>query len=174
MPCPWNHVPKYRKHRISGQAIVTLCGTDFYLGPHGSKTSKAEYDRLIAEWLANDRRLVQTHQFTVTIEELLAAFWQHAERYYLRPDGSPTKELDSYRQAMKPMRALSDGEGFFPLLRCYCLLQVVTFLSSCSFGGGNITPIRTTFNRGVFHYSSGNYQEAIAEFKLDSPVLFFT
>ncbi len=42
-------VPAYRKHRGSGQAIVTLNGKDFYLGPHGSKVSKGEYDRLIAE-----------------------------------------------------------------------------------------------------------------------------
>ena len=26
-------VPKYRKHRASGQAVVTLCGVDHYLGP---------------------------------------------------------------------------------------------------------------------------------------------
>ena len=45
-------VPSYRKHKPSGQAVVTLSGRDHYLGPHGSKTSIAEYDRLIAEWLA--------------------------------------------------------------------------------------------------------------------------
>ena len=28
--------PTYRKHRPSGQAVVTLSGRDFYLGPHGS------------------------------------------------------------------------------------------------------------------------------------------
>jgi hypothetical protein len=34
--------PKYRKHRASGQAVVTLNGHDYYLGPHGTKASKAE------------------------------------------------------------------------------------------------------------------------------------
>ena len=33
--------PKYRKHRASGQAVVTLNGRDIYLGPHGTKASKA-------------------------------------------------------------------------------------------------------------------------------------
>ena len=41
MPKLINAVPKYRKHKASGQAIITLCGRDFYLGPHGSKTSNA-------------------------------------------------------------------------------------------------------------------------------------
>jgi len=49
--------PKYTKHKASGQAVVRINGRDYYLGPHGSKVSVAEYDRLIAEWLANGRRL---------------------------------------------------------------------------------------------------------------------
>ncbi len=55
MPKPARRVPTYRKHKPSGQAVVTLCGTDFYLGPHNSQTSINEYDRLIAEWLSNGR-----------------------------------------------------------------------------------------------------------------------
>ncbi|QDS96906.1 hypothetical protein HG15A2_01650 [Adhaeretor mobilis] len=34
-----NRVPKCRKHRASGQAIVTLSGSDHYLGPRGTKAS---------------------------------------------------------------------------------------------------------------------------------------
>ncbi len=33
MPQLTKSIPKYRKHRASGQAIVTLSGKDFYLGP---------------------------------------------------------------------------------------------------------------------------------------------
>ena len=50
-----NSIPKYRKHRGSGQAIVTIAGRDHYLGPHGTKASRIEYDRLIMEWLASGR-----------------------------------------------------------------------------------------------------------------------
>jgi hypothetical protein len=39
-----NRLLKYRKHRASGQAVVTLNGRDFYLGPHNTKASKLEYD----------------------------------------------------------------------------------------------------------------------------------
>ena len=49
-------LPKYRKHRASGQAFVELNGHRHYLGPHGTKTSKLEYDRLTGEWLANGQR----------------------------------------------------------------------------------------------------------------------
>ena len=52
MPTLISSVPKYRKHKATGQAIVTIQGRDFYLGPHGTKASKLEYDRLIGEWLA--------------------------------------------------------------------------------------------------------------------------
>ena len=40
MPRYVNAVPKYRKHRASGQAIVTIHGRDHYLGPHGTKASR--------------------------------------------------------------------------------------------------------------------------------------
>ena len=48
MPTPTNHIPKYRKHRGSGQAVCTIAGKDFYLSPHGTKASQLQYDRLIA------------------------------------------------------------------------------------------------------------------------------
>ena len=46
-------LPKYRLHKQSGQAIVTLGGRDFLLGKHGSAASRQEYRRLTAEWLAS-------------------------------------------------------------------------------------------------------------------------
>ena len=53
MPKLTRALPKYRLHRASGQAVVAFNGRDFYLGPHATKTSKIEYDRLIGEWLAH-------------------------------------------------------------------------------------------------------------------------
>ncbi len=75
MPRLSRRVPLYRKHRASGQAIVVLSGQIFYLGPHGTKTSKLEYDRLIAEWLARGRRPVAREpdeSGEITIVELIA------------------------------------------------------------------------------------------------------
>jgi hypothetical protein len=59
-------VPSYRRHKPTGQAVVTLGGRDVYLGKWNSKASRAEYDRLIGEWLANGRRLPSScNDFTV-------------------------------------------------------------------------------------------------------------
>jgi hypothetical protein len=41
--------PKHRKHKASGQAVVTIAGRDHYLGPWRSRISHVEYDRLIGE-----------------------------------------------------------------------------------------------------------------------------
>ncbi|QDS99935.1 tyrosine-type recombinase/integrase [Adhaeretor mobilis] len=83
MPKLSNSLPKYRKHRGSGQAVVTLSGRDYYLGPHGTKTSKLEYDRLIAEWLSSGRSpAFGTSQDDLSIAELLAAYLRYAKDYY--------------------------------------------------------------------------------------------
>ena len=46
-------VPKYRRHKPTGQAVVTLSGKDHYLGKWNTAASKAEYDRLIGEWVTS-------------------------------------------------------------------------------------------------------------------------
>ncbi len=81
MPRLSRSVPKYRKHRASGQAVVTLNGRDFYLGPHGTKASKVEYDRLIAEWLANGR-VPDEPAAVLTVVELAARYLRFAKGYY--------------------------------------------------------------------------------------------
>jgi hypothetical protein len=108
MPRLNGRIPRYRLHKRSGQAIVTLNGRDHYLGPHGSQTSKAEYDRLIAEWLVSGRRRAQPEESSPapTIDHIIHGFWQHAQIHYRRPDGTPTSELDNFRQALRPLRRL--------------------------------------------------------------------
>jgi integrase len=101
---PNTTTPKYRKHRASGQAIVTINGRDYYLGPHDTAASKREYDRLIAEWLANGRQ-DQLKVAGLTILELLAAYWRFAETYY-RKDGRPTSEVSSIRDSMRFLKKL--------------------------------------------------------------------
>ncbi len=57
MPRLSQAVPRYQKHRATGQAVVRVNGRDYYLGPHGTKASRLEYDRLIGEWLATGRSI---------------------------------------------------------------------------------------------------------------------
>jgi hypothetical protein len=112
MPRLISRTPAYRLHRASGQAVVTLDGRDFYLGPHGTRTSRVEYDRLIAEWLAHGRRLPASSggRSDLSVSELILAFMKFAEGHYTR-DGKPTRHLDNLRDALRPLRKLY---GHFP------------------------------------------------------------
>jgi len=82
---PSRRTPSYRLHKPSGQAVVTLNGRDFYLGKHNTKTSRAEFDRLIGEWLTNGRQLPNdTGIGNKSIAELLVAYFHFAKSYYAR------------------------------------------------------------------------------------------
>lgn len=104
MPSLKNVLPKYRKHRASGQAVVTLSGVDHYLGPHGTKASKLEYDRLLAEWLANGRRL-ETPQESLTVAEVIRAYVEHAAKHF-KKHGKHTTSYKALRSALRPLRQL--------------------------------------------------------------------
>lgn len=83
MPRLTNALPRYRKHRASGQAVVTLSGVDHYLGPHGTKASRLLYDRLLAEWLAGGRTPAHS-EAPITVVELSAKYLRFARGYYRR------------------------------------------------------------------------------------------
>lgn len=100
-------VPKYRKHRGSGQAVVTLAGVDHYLGPHGSDKSIDKYDRLIAEFLANGRRATVAE--TITINVLASGFLEHAKTYYVK-EGKPTTELGEFKSVMRVLCRMYGNE----------------------------------------------------------------
>ena len=94
MPRLVHQVPKYRKHRASGQAIVTIAGKDHYLGPHGTKASHAFYDRLVAEFLSAGRQVVEPARAeSSSVVEVLAAFWRHCKNYYVK-EGKPTTKVE--------------------------------------------------------------------------------
>ena len=107
MPAKRIKAPSYRRHKASGQAVVTLDGKDFYLGPHGTKASHTEYDRVVAEWLANGRQLPRSGSgpTDVTINELVAAYWQFARGYYVK-NGRPTDKQYALKAALRPLRRL--------------------------------------------------------------------
>jgi hypothetical protein len=95
-----NSVPKYRKQRASGQAVVTLNGRDHYLGAWKSKASRIEYDRPIGEWSQNGRCLPKELQNDLTVSELIVAYWRHAQAYYVK-DGRATDEQAGVKSAMR-------------------------------------------------------------------------
>ena len=86
--------PSYHLHKPTNQAVVTIGGRDYYLGTYNSAKSRAEYDRLISEWLANGRQLAAIQ--AATVNELMVGYIRHVDSYYVK-DGSPTSEAGLIR-----------------------------------------------------------------------------
>ncbi|MEX0586671.1 MAG: site-specific integrase, partial [Pirellulales bacterium] len=111
-------MPRYRKHRASGQAVVCVGGKTYYLGPHDSKASRLEYDRLVGEWTAAGRPAHGLSQSTdITVVELIARYWTFAKGYY-RKNGRPTGTLRFIRHALRPLRIMYGSrlaDSFGPL-----------------------------------------------------------
>lgn len=107
MPKNQPRTPSYRLHKPTGLAVATVSGKDVYLGTYGTPESRAEYDRVVAEWLANGRRPTQEDRATpVSVSEVLLAYVDYAEAYY-RPDGQPTKELLHIKSIARHIHELS-------------------------------------------------------------------
>ena len=104
-------VPSYCRPKASGRAVVRIDGTDHYLGIYGSPKSHERYQRAIAEYLGNgDSRKVlelsaRSRGADLTVVELIAAYWEHAQTYYLK-NGEPTSEQNSLRLALRPLKLL--------------------------------------------------------------------
>jgi len=96
--------PRYRRHKATGQAIVTLGGRDIYLGKYRSAASREAYQRLVGEWMQNGGR-PPTPLYTATVVELVVAYIRFADGYY-RKDGRPTNEVRMIKAAMKIVRQL--------------------------------------------------------------------
>jgi hypothetical protein len=98
MPRPIS-VPKLTHHKASGKAVVRLSGIDVYCGTFGTPEATAAYDRTVAEWLARGRASGPARRTGpdtgeppsgVSVNEILLAFWRHAEEHYRTPEGTPS------------------------------------------------------------------------------------
>ena len=110
-----NSIPKLTLHRASGKAVVRLSGVAVYCGIFGTSDAKVAYDRAVAEWLARGRaqdvRPEPAASPGLSVNELLLAFVKHADQHYRRPDGTPTNEINEYRQTL---RVVQDHYGLTP------------------------------------------------------------
>ena len=102
-------VPKYTHHKPSGQARVIINSKHIYLGEYGSHESQEKYARLLAESVlpaSHVAELIGPDGFPdLTINELLVAYLDYAEGYYV-DDDRPTKEVDNIMNSVRPLRAL--------------------------------------------------------------------
>jgi hypothetical protein len=107
MPAASLRTPSYRLLKPTGQAVVTLNGRDFYLGRYNSPASRAEYDRLIVEWISNGRRLpapMSGAGSDLSVNEVAVAYLAFADGYVKH--GRPTTEPTAIRQSIRPLRQL--------------------------------------------------------------------
>lgn len=144
-----NHaVPKYRLHKASGQAVVTIQGRVHYLGPWQSKASQLEYDRLIGEWLAAGRPQVTTPVETdVTVIELIAAYWTFAQSYYVK-NGEPTGTIPGIKVALRILRETyghTSAVDFGPLALKSLQAKMIDLGHSRRYINDNIDRIRRAF-----------------------------
>lgn len=122
-------LPKLCHHRASGRGYVWLDGRRHYLGPWGEDETREAYERLLAQWLAGGRAL-PVAPTEITVAEILARYWRHAESYYRRPDGGPSRELDCLRYALRPLKDLYASTP------------------AAAFGAGDLKAIREAWARG--------------------------
>jgi integrase len=103
---PRKPVPTYRHHKFSNQAVVTLGGRDVYLGVFESPASIAAYARLCAELQAGAAQaaVLRARAGTIAVNDLVEAFWAHAQAHYRRRDGTPTNEVKEYKQVIRRLR----------------------------------------------------------------------
>jgi integrase len=107
-------VPSYRCKTSNGRkyGCVSLPDgsggrRDILLGAYGSAESRAEYARVISEWEAAGRALPQVPATNdITINELILAFWPHAQKHYRHPDGTPTSELNHFKISLSQLKKL--------------------------------------------------------------------
>jgi integrase len=147
MPRLIHLVPRYRKHKPSGQAVVTLNGKDHYLGPHNGHISKREYERLIGEWLTSGRQSHVTATDGMTIIDAIACYWRHVRQHYVK-DGRPTSEQMGIRSALrfvKELYAATPVTEFGPLAIKAVRQQMVKADLARSTINQNVSRIRRMF-----------------------------
>ena len=98
-------IPSLKRHKASSQGYVRINGQVIYLGKYGLPETQQRYHQFIAEWMTAGCQL-RVEADDITIVELCCRFWKHAEAYYRRPDGRPGKEMNHFKQALKPLRKL--------------------------------------------------------------------
>lgn len=152
MPRLVNVTPKYRRHRASGQAVVTIAGVDHYLGPHGTKASKVEYDRLVGEWLAAGRPVAPAAPPSeLTIMELVGSFWKFAQSKF-RKNGRDTRTAENFKPVLSLLKARygrTMAAAFGPLSLKALQLVMIEAGHSRRYINDNVHRIRRIFRWAV-------------------------
>jgi integrase len=149
-----NHIPAYRLHKQSGQAIVTLPDgfgrrRDVLLGKFGTPESRKEYARVLTEWESNGRRLPQPAAASdITVNELVLAYWKHARDYYGWAKDPKRGDKVSLRDALRVVRKLYGhtlARDFGPLALKACRARMIGKNWSRTYINSQLDRIRRMF-----------------------------
>jgi hypothetical protein len=149
--------PAYCHAKDTSRAFVTLNGKRKYVGEYGTQASRDEYDRVVGEWIAAGRAALpaigeNARDAGITVTVLIAGFWDHAQRYYRKPDGTPTSEVDNMRQALRPLRRLygeTSATKFGPLALKALQQHMIKLGWARTFINRQVNRIRMCFKWGV-------------------------
>jgi integrase len=107
----------------------------FYLGRFGSVESRAEYNRIISEWLAGTPQATppapsasKATQTDLAVGELILAYFRHCEQYYVK-NGEATNQVCMIRLALKVLNRLyghTSVRDFGPLALKACRAEFVS------------------------------------------------
>jgi len=97
-------IPGICRHKPTGLAYCRLGGRTIYLGPADGPDVQARYDAAVAEWLSRGRARQQP--FGPLVVDVIAAYWEHVTRYYRKPNGTATSEVESNRKALRYVQRL--------------------------------------------------------------------
>jgi integrase len=88
-------------------AYVQLNGQFIYLGPYGSPGSRAEYERVVSEWLARGRQPILPHVSAgPSVNEILLSYLKFAQPYYRGSESSESTEYDKIVMSVRPLKTL--------------------------------------------------------------------
>jgi integrase len=103
MPNGSIRLPMLCRHKGTGQWYVTLNGQEHYLS-RNKAAARAEYERLIAEWLHCGRQPLKP-ETGLTVNELILGYVRFASDYYRGSE----KELEKIKLALRPLKQLYGG-----------------------------------------------------------------
>lgn len=128
-PRLFHRPPKYRLHKSTNQAVVSLNGKVQQLGPYGSEQNHRRYRQVLDEWQAirhqqqqQPKPALSPHELIaatitpeslrqkwkqglpVSVYELILVYLRHAKEYY-RKNGKITREAELIEEVLLPLGA---------------------------------------------------------------------
>lgn len=95
--------PTLCRHKRTGHAYAKFDGRQVWFGRYDDPSAHEEFARTLAAWQANGCRLPPAGAAELTVFEVVSRYLDFAERFYCRQDGTPTREVDNIRDAVRQL-----------------------------------------------------------------------